>query len=86
MGGHVASQQAHLRELLLDFTNGFEHTRGVAVGRIDGEHIDARSHQLRRTLKEVAGGADGSADAQAALLILAGGGILELLLDVLDGD
>ena len=42
--------------------------------------------ELGGALEEVSGGADGSGYAQAALLVLAGVGVLELLLDVLDGD
>ena len=34
---------------------------------VDGERVDARRDQLRSALQEIAGGADGSGDAQAAL-------------------
>ena len=53
---------------------------------IDGEHVHFSRHQLLRTLEEIAGGADGRAHAQAALAVLGRVGILQLLLDVLDGD
>ncbi len=53
---------------------------------VDGEDVDAVADQLGGALEVVAGGADGGADAEAALLILGGVGVLQLLLDVLDGD
>ncbi len=58
----------------------------VAVGRIDGQHVSAGADQFGSALHKVAGGADGSAHAQPALIVLAGVGVFELLLDVLDGD
>ena len=54
--------------------------------RVDGQHIHARPHQLRRPLQKIARRPDGSAHAQPALLVLAGVGIFQLLLDVLDRD
>ena len=86
VGGHVAGQQAHLGKALLHLADRLQHARGVAVRRVDGQHIHARPHQFRRALQKVAGGPDGSADAQPALIVLAGVGILQLLLDVLDRD
>jgi hypothetical protein len=56
------------------------------VGGVDGEGVDAVFDELGGAFEEVAGGADGSGDAEAALLILAGVGVLQLLLDVFDGD
>ena len=53
---------------------------------VDGEHVGARLYQLRGALKKVARGADGSAHAQTAFFILAGAGVFQLLLDVLDRD
>ena len=44
------------------------------------------AHQLRRALQKIARRPDRSAHAQPALIVLAGVGILQLLLDVLDRD
>ena len=40
-GGDVAGEQIDLGKALLDFADGVEHARGVAVGGIDGEDVDA---------------------------------------------
>ena len=58
----------------------------MAVGGVDGEGVDAVFHELGGAFEEVARGSNGAGDAQAALLILAGVGILQLLLDVFDCD
>ena len=86
VGGDVAGEEIDVGEALLDFADGVEDARGVAVGGVDGEDVDALADQLGGALEVVAGGADGGADAQAALLILGGVGVLQFLLDVLDGD
>ena len=86
VGGDVAGEQVDLREALLALADGFEHARGVAMRGVDGERVDAHFDQLGGALQEVAGGADGAGHAQAALVVLAGVGILQLLLDVFDGD
>ncbi len=54
--------------------------------RVDGQRVGAVAHQLRRALQKIARRPDGSAHAQPALIVLAGVGILQLLLDVLDRD
>ena len=54
--------------------------------RVDGQHVRARAHQFGRALQIIARGTDRSAHAQAALVVLAGVGIFEFLLDVLDRD
>ncbi len=45
-----------------------------------------RRDQFLGAFQEIAGGADGRAHAQAALLVLGGVGIFQLFLNVLDGD
>ncbi len=58
----------------------------MAVGGVDGEGVDAVGDELGGALEEVSGGADGGGYAETALGVLGGVGVLELLLDVLDGD
>ncbi len=86
VGGDVAGEESYVGEALLDFADGFEDAGGVAVGGVDGEGVDAHVDEGGGALEEVAGGADGSGYAEAALLVLGGVGVLELLLDVFDGD
>src|SRR4029077_16219833 len=43
-------------------------------------------HKFRGALKKIAGRSDGSAHTQPALIVLAGAGVLQFFLDVLDGD
>ncbi len=71
---------------VLTLANGFEDAGGVAVGGVDGEGVDAGGDELCCAFEEVSGGADGSGYAEAALGVLGGVGVLELLLDVFDGD
>ena len=86
VGGDVAGEEVDFGEALFALGDGFEDAGLVAVGGVDGEGVDAILDELGGAFEEVAGGADGTGDAQAALLILAGVGVLQLLLDVLDGD
>ena len=53
---------------------------------IDDEHIDAGGDERLRALDRVGPDADRGADAQAAALVLRRVRVLDLLLDVLDGD
>src|SRR5262249_46307087 len=66
----VAGQQIDLRKLRFDQLDGFQHTAGVAVSAINGQGVHFGFDQLLRSLQEVAGGADGGAHAQAAMLVL----------------
>ena len=82
----VSGEQLHFGQALLYGADGFHHARGVAVGGVDGEHVDFLARQFHGALEKIAGGADGRAHAQAALLVLRGVGKFQLFLDVLDGD
>ena len=86
VGGDVAGHEIDVGEAFFDLSDRFEHARGVAVGGVDGEHVDPHGDEFRGTLEEVAGSADGAGDAQAAFFILGGIGIFQLLLNVFDGD
>ena len=82
--GYVAGQQIHMRKLLLYLANRLQHSRRMAVRRVDGQHIYAGTYQFCRPLHIVARGSDGSAHPQPALIVLAGTGVFQFLLDILD--
>ena len=86
VGRDVAGEEIDFGEALLALGDSFEDAGGMAVGGVDGEGVDAILDEFGGALEEVAGGSDGAGDAKAALLILAGVGVLQLLLDVFDGD
>ena len=70
----------------LDPAHHLEHAGRVPVRRVDDEHVDARVDQRLRALERVGADADRRADAQPPLLVLRRVRVLDLLLDVLDGD
>ena len=86
VGGDVAGEEVDVGKALLDFADGFEDARGVAVRGVDGESVDAVLHEFGGAFEEVSGSTDGCAYAEAALLVLGGVGVLQLLLDVFYGD
>ena len=63
-----------------------EHGLGVPVRGVDDDDVDAGLDQPLGALLRVAADADRGADAQPAVPVLAGVRVLEVLLDVLDGD
>ncbi len=86
IGGDIARHKGDFRKMPLDRANGFENTGGVAMRRVDREHVDPGADQLGGTLEKVAGRADRRPHPQAALIVFRGVGVLELLLDVFDRD
>ena len=58
----------------------------MAVRGVDDEHVHAAGDERLRALDRVGPDADGGADAQAAALVLRRVRVLDLLLNVLDGD
>ena len=56
------------------------------MGGVNGQGVNAHFDQRGGALEEVARRADRSGDAQPALVVLAGVGVLQLFLDVLDRD
>ena len=58
----------------------------MAVRRVDDEHVHARRDERLRALERVGADADRGADPQPPLLVLRRLRVLDLLLDVLDGD
>ena len=66
--------------------DGFDDALGVAVGGVDGEDVGADFGHFDGALEEIAGGANGGADAEAAVIVFGGAGIFEFFLDVFYGD
>ncbi len=65
---------------------GVEHTTAVGMGRVENEEVHLGPHQGRGPLQVVARGTHGGTHPQPAKLVLAGHGVLDGLLDVLDRD
>src|SRR5690606_32050025 len=84
-GGDVAADHLDLGEVLLDPAHAVDHALGVAVGGVDDDHVDAGGDQSGDAVSGVGTGTDGGADAQAALVVLAGQRVGLGLLDVVDG-
>jgi len=85
-GGDVAGHQLEPGKGRLDARDRLQHPLGVAVRRVDDDHVHARLHERVDARVDVGGGAHGGADPQAAEGVLAGVRVLLDLLDVLDGD
>jgi hypothetical protein len=58
----------------------------VAVRGVDDDDVDMSSYQGGRALRRIPRDPDSGSDTQPPQAVLAGVGILDLLLDVLDGD
>ena len=58
----------------------------MAVGGVHHQQIHLGLHQLRRAFQVIARGPQGGAHAQAPLLVLAGIGVVNLLLNILYGN
>src|SRR5437016_9351186 len=86
MRADVAGHQVDLGKFRLDGFDRFDYSRGVSVSTVDGQHIDLGFDHLLGALQKVAGCPDCGPDAKAAMAIFGGVGILQLLLDVLNGD
>ena len=83
--GDVAADHLDVREVLLDPAHAVDHAFGVAVGSVDDDHIDASGNQRCHAIAGIRAGTNGCADAQAALIVLAGQRVGLGLLDVVDG-
>src|SRR5690606_41755088 len=68
--GDVAADHLHLREVLLHPAHALDNALGMAVSSVHHHHIDASSRQRFDALGGVCASTDGSADTQAALLLL----------------
>src|SRR6266850_756299 len=83
-GADVAAHHLHLRVARLDPLHAVEHALGMPVGGVDHEHVGAGFDQRGDALIGALAHADGCADAELAVRILGGAGMLALLQDVLD--
>src|SRR5690606_6746610 len=87
VAGHdMAGNQLEARILALDLANALEHAARMPVRGINDDHVDARLDERRDALLGVDAGADGRADAQRAVLVLARVGIVDGLLKILRRD
>ena len=84
-GRDVAGDELDVAEPL-QLPHHLEHALRVAVRRVDDEDVDVGRDERLRAFDRVAADADRGADAQPAALVLARVRVLDLLLDVLDGD
>src|SRR5216684_503874 len=86
VGGYVAGDELHVRQAVADGFDGVHDAGGMAVRRVDGNDVGLALRHFHGPLQKIAGGADGRADAQPALLVLRGARIFAFLLNVFHGD
>src|SRR5260370_23564187 len=86
VGGYVAGDELHVRQAMADGFDDVHDAGGMAVRRVDGNDVGLALRHFHGALQKIAGGADGRADAQPALLVLRGATIFAFLLNVFDGD
>src|SRR5690606_10317445 len=84
-GGDVAADYLNFRKVLLDPSHAVDHALGVTVRGIDDDHVNTGGDQCGNAVAGIGTGADGRADAQTAMLVLAGQRVGLGLLDVVDG-
>ncbi len=83
--GDVAADHLDFREVLLDPAYAVDHALGVAMGGVDDDHVDASGSQSSHAVTGIGASADGSANAQTRLIVLARQRVGLGLFDVLDG-
>ena len=86
LGGDVAGDDRRRGKALAHELQGVEDALAVAVRGVEHEDVDLGADELPRAVEDVLGDADGGAHAQAPEPVLGGVGVLDRLLDVLDGD
>ena len=84
--GHVAGDDLGIIAQPLGLLDPLQHALGMAMRRVDHQHVDAGIEQSLGPRQPLVAGAGGGCDAQPALLVLAGIRVQLRLLDVLDGD
>ena len=85
-GRDVAGHHLHRIGEPLDALDRIEHAARMAVGGVHDDEVDARLDQPLGALVAVVADRGRGRDPQPALLVLAGMGMGDRLLDVLDGD
>ena len=85
-GGHVARHDGKMRIFGLDARNHIQHAAGLAVRRVQRDHIYLAAHQRGHALHGIARYAHGGGAEQAAIGVLGGIRVFGGLLNVLDGD
>ncbi len=85
-GRDVAGHHLHLVRSALDAVHGIEHMLGMAMRGIDHDKVDAGFQQLLGAVMALVADGGGGSHTQTALLVLAGVGVGDRLLDVLHGD
>src|SRR5208337_1158911 len=86
VSGDVAGDNLHFRQAVANGLDGFDDAFGVAVSGINGEDIGFAFGHFDGALEKIAGGANGGADVEAAVIVFGGAGIFEFFLDVFYGD
>src|SRR5258705_143720 len=86
VGSDVAGDDLHFGEAAADGFDGFHDALGVAVRGVDGEDVGFGLGHFDGAFKEIAGGADGSADGDAAVVVFCSARIFEFFLNVFYGD
>ena len=84
--GHVAGHQVDLGKFLPQQAHGFQHAGRVPVSRVDHHRVDPGRHQLLGPLEIVSRHSDRGAHAQPSVGVLRCVGILDLFLNIFDGD
>ena len=85
-GGDIAGDHLHGIGEPLDAVDGLQHPRGVTVRGVDHDDVDPGVNQPLGPPETALADSGGCCDAQPALRILAGQGMRDRLLHVLDGD
>ena len=86
-GGDVSGDNIHVRRsCLLASFDCFDHAQRMSMRGIDHNDVHLGAYQFRHALQIIPCGANGSADAQPALVVFRGERVFDLLGDVLDRD
>ncbi len=84
--GHVATDDLQLRIGIAGRLDAIQHALGMAVGRVNQQHVHTGFHQGGDALFITSTGADGSTDAQATTLVFTGVRLALGFLEIFDGD
>ena len=83
---HIAREQLNIREALADGFHLTQHADGMAMRRIDGNHVHLRVQQRFDAIEHIVRHADRRAAEQTTLGVLGGIRVLRGLFNVLDGN